>query len=117
MKIENIIKHLEIISALNPAGYTVDANTLQPLSHGYCVAVAATQNSFGAEGLRRVVEYVRQHGNVNAFGGWYDSESGLYYYDATVVCETLGEAVEMARTNDQLAIYCLDTMEEIRIEY
>lgn len=117
MKIENIIKYLEVIATLNPAGYTVDANTLQPLSHGYCVAVAATQNSFGPEGLRKVVEYVQGHGNVNAFGGWYDSESGLYYYDATVVCEDLGEAVEMARTNKQLAIFCLDTMEEIRIEY
>ena len=114
---ENLISELTTIAMMNPAGYTVDANTLQPLTHGYCVAVAATQNSFGAEGLRRVVEYVTQHGNVNAFGGWYDSESGLYYYDATVVCATLGEAIEMARTNEQLAIYCLDTCEEIRIDY
>ena len=114
---ENLIRELTTIAMLNPAGYTVDANTLQPLTHGYCVAVAATQNSFGAEGLRRVVEYVTQHGNVNAFGGWYDSESGLYHYDATVVCATLGEAVEMARTNEQLAIYCLDTCVEIRIDY
>lgn len=117
MNAEQLVKKLAAIATLNPAGYTVDANTLQPLSHGYCVAVAATQNSFGPEGLRKVVEYVQGHGNANAFGGWYDTESGLYYYDATVVCEDLGEAIEMARTNEQLAIFCLDTMKEIRIEY
>lgn len=83
---------------------------------GYCVALAATQNSHGPEGLARVIELI-ESGTTRAeyVGGWLDQESGLYYYDATVVVDNLAEAIELGRLNGQIAIFCLDTMEEIRL--
>lgn len=103
------------IALVNPDGYTVDARTLQPVTSGYAVAVAATQNSFGPEGLARVIRYVENNPEVNAFGGWYDSESGLYYYDATIIVQDLKRAIELGRANDQLAIFDLTNCKEIRL--
>lgn len=110
-----LIIALANIALVNPDGYTVDARTLQPVTSGYAVAVAATQNSFGPEGLARVIEHVQNHPEVNAFGGWYDSESGQYYYDATIIVDSLEKAIELGRANDQLAIFDLTNMQEIRL--
>lgn len=111
-----VIAALTVIAALNPEGYTVDAQTLQPVKSGYAVALAATQNSFGPEGLTRVVNYVNDHTGVNAFGGWMDQKTGLYYYDATVIVNDLSAALALARENDQIAIFDLNTFEEIRVK-
>lgn len=110
-----IISALAAIATVNPEGYTVDAHTLNPVTSGYAVSLAATQNSFGMEGLVRVVDYVTSHPFVTAFGGWMDSETGLYYYDATVIVDDLAQALELARVNGQIAIFDLGNMEEIRI--
>ena len=115
MKNQAIITALATVATLNPEGYTIDAKTMQPVTAGYAVAVANTQNSFGPEGLAKVVEYVAAHPEVNAFGGWYDSESGLYYYDATIIVNDLNEALELGRKNGQLAIFDLARLEEIRL--
>ena len=115
MKNKAIIAALTTIAALNPEGYTIDAKTMQPVTRGFAVAVADTQNSFGPEGLAKVVEYVSQHANVNAFGGWYDSESGMYYYDATIIVDDLQKAIDLGRANKQLAIFDLTRLEEIRL--
>lgn len=59
MNANALIVALSAVAANNKEGYTVDAVTLQPITKGYAVAVAATQNSFGPEGLARVIEYAR----------------------------------------------------------
>lgn len=115
MKKQTIITALATVAALNPEGYTIDAKTMQSVTNGFAVAVADTQNSFGPEGLAKVVDYVAAHADVNAFGGWYDSESGLYYYDATIIVNDLQEAIELGRKNGQLAIFDLARLEEIRL--
>lgn len=99
---------LTAIATNNADGYTVNAQTLEPVKNGYAVAVAATQNSFGPEGLAKVIKYVQDHPEVDAFGGWYNSEDEQYYYDATIIVSTKVEAIELARINNQLAFYCLD---------
>lgn len=106
---------LSLIAANNKDGYTVDATTLQPIQKGYAVAVAATQNSFGPDGLARVIEYARTHKEVNAFGGWYNAENGLYYYDAVVITDSLADALELGKSNAQIAIFDLQKMKEIRL--
>ena len=111
-----VIAALTVIAAQNPDGFTVDAKTLLPVKSGYAVAPAATQNSFGPEGLTRVVNYVNDHTGVNAFGGWMDQKTGLYYYDATVIVDDLSAALALARENDQIAIFDLETLEEIRLK-
>lgn len=108
----SIVKVLATIAAANPAGFTVNAKTLQPVTSGYVVAVKGTQNSFGPSGLRRVVEYQITHKEINAFGGWLDTESGLYYYDACIIVRTIGEAMTLAKENEQIAFFCLDNGKE-----
>lgn len=106
---------LAAVAAANLAGYTVDARTLEPLTSGYAVAVAATQNSFGPEGLQRVIEYASTHADVAAFGGWLDEKSGLYYYDVVIICEGLTDAMELSRVNKQIAFFDLNNKKEVRL--
>ena len=122
MKKNSVIAKVAAIAALNPSGFTVDAATLQPVTAGYAVAMKQTQNSFGTEGLAKVantIEEIQASGNLNgrilAFGGWYDSESGLFYYDATVIYQDREKAIEAGRANEQIAIFDLSNLEEIRL--
>lgn len=103
----SILLALATIATNNKDGFTVNAATLQPVTTGYAVAVAATQNSFGLEGLANVVKYVDEHPEINAFGGWYNSENKMYYFDATVIIEDLKIAIEIGRANKQIAIFDL----------
>ena len=122
MKKNLVLSSVAAIAAINPDGFTVNAATLQPVTSGYAVAMKRTQNSFGAEGLAKVanvIEELQASGNLNgrilAFGGWYDSESGLFYYDATVIYQDREKAIEAGRANEQIAIFDLSNLEEIRL--
>lgn len=124
MKKNLIMSTLAIIAVQNPKGYTVNAATLQPIKSGYAVSLIVTQDSFGPEGLRKVVNVIEKMQNQGeasrydglAFGGWYDSKSGRYYYDATVIVKDRTEALELARVNGQLAIFDLNNQKEIRLD-
>ena len=111
----SVLLALAAIAINNKEGYTVNAATLQPVTSGYAVAVADTQNSFGLDGLKNVVQYVENHPEVNAFGGWYNSDNNMYYYDATVIVDDLEAAKELGRINNQIAIFDLANLEEIRL--
>lgn len=115
MNKKTLVAALATIAAANPAGYTVNARTLEPLTSGYAVAVAATQNSFGPEGLQRVIEYAATHKDIAAFGGWLNQKSGLYYFDAVIICENLTDAMELARVNKQIAFFDLNNKKEVRL--
>ena len=111
----SVLVALAAIALENKEGYTVNAATLQPVTTGYAVAVADTQNSFGFEGLANVVKYVSEHPEVNAFGGWYNRENNMYYFDATVIVNNLEDAKELGRINNQIAIFDLANLQEIRL--
>ena len=111
-----VLAALAAIAMNNKEGFTVNAADLQPITTGYAVALADTQNSFGAEGLARVIEFVNNNAGVNAFGGWLDSETGLFYWDATVIVSDRATAEELARKNGQLAFFDLENLEEIRVK-
>lgn len=122
MKKNLVISTVAAIAAMNPEGFTVNAATLQPVTTGYAVALKRTQNSFGAEGLAKVANVIEElqassemNGRTLAFGGWHDLKSGLYYYDATVIFEDRAEAIEAGRANEQIAIFDLGKLEEIRL--
>lgn len=102
-----ILVALAAIAIANKDGFTVNAANLQPVKSGYAVAVAETQNSFGLEGLVNVIKYVSEHPEINAFGGWYNNENNMYYFDATVIVEDLAAAIELGRMHKQIAIYDL----------
>ena len=105
-----------MIAAANPAGFTFNTVTNEMQCTGYAVALAETQNSFGADGLESVISLI-QSGTTRAtcVGGWLDETTGLYYYDATVIVETKAEALAIAKANKQIAIFHLDTLTEIRL--
>lgn len=108
MTTTQLIAALTTIATTNPDGYTVNAQTLEPIKSGYAVAIAATQNSFGPDGLAKVIKYVQDHPEIAAFGGWYNSDNKQFYFDATIIVATKVEAIELARINKQIAFYCLD---------
>ena len=111
----SLLLALAAIATTNKEGFTVNAATLQPVTAGYAVAVADTQDSFGFEGLANVVKYFSEHPEVNAFGGWYNSENNMYYFDATVIVNDLEAAKELGRANKQIAIFDLANLTEIRL--
>lgn len=105
-----------MIAAANPAGFTYNTVTNEMQCTGYAVALAETQNSFGADGLAAVLSLVvSDRCPASCVGGWLDESTGLYYYDATVVVTDRAEAIALGRANKQLAIFHLDTCEEIRL--
>ena len=106
---------LQAVATMSPEGFTVDVNTFEPITKGFAVAVAETQNSFGNAGAARVVSYAYHHPEVKAFGGWHNSENNEYYYDAVVIVDDLAEAVKLGKDNEQIAIFDLNTMTEIRL--
>ena len=103
------------ISIMFPEGYTVNSRTFEPITAGYAVAVADTQNSFGNAGMAKVAAYISKHPEINAIGGWYNSENKQYYFDATIVVNDLQEAIRLGKANKQIAIFDLNNMQEIRL--
>lgn len=115
MKKQVIFSALLAIAANNANGFTVAKDTLQPVVKGYAVALEATQNSFGTDGLAKVLAYADTDTRVNAIGGWYNSDNGQFYFDATVVVADLDEAVALGRRNHQIAIFDITNCKEIRL--
>ena len=111
----SVLIALATIAMNNKEGFTVSAAKLQPVTTGFAVAVADTQNSFGIDGLANVIKYVSEHPEINAFGGWYNSENNRYYFDATVIVDDLASAMELGRINKQIAIFDLANLKEIRL--
>lgn len=111
----SVLVALAAIALENKEGYTVNAATLQPVTTGYAVAVEDTQDLFGFEGLANVVKYVSEHPEINAYGGWYNRENNMYYFDATVIVDDLASAKELGRINNQIAIFDLANLQEIRL--
>lgn len=106
---------LQAIAIANPGGFTVNKDTLQPIKHGFSVAVKETQNSFGNYGAAKVIKYAKDHNEVQALGGWKNSENGKFYFDAVIICDSLNEAIKLGHENKQIAIFNLDTLEEIKL--
>lgn len=107
---------LSMIAAANPAGFTYNVEKNQMQNTGYAVALAQTQNSFGADGLAAVLSLVMSDScRATCVGGWLDESTGLYYYDATVILHDRAAAEALGRANGQIAIFHLDTCEEIRL--
>jgi fructokinase len=116
MNKKSLFLALLAIASENADGFTVNAETLQPVKKGFAVALAETQNSFNNSGLLRVIDYQQRNADkVNAFGGWLDRETGLFYWDATVICEDLETAKELGRINGQKAVFDLENLQEIRL--
>ena len=112
----NLITTLTAIAAANPYGFTFNVEQNEMQATGYAVALDATQNSHGIDGLTSVVSLVTSADcPASCVGGWLDTQTGLYYFDATVIIEDRDAAIAFGRLQNQIAIFDLGTMTEIRL--
>lgn len=58
---EQLFKAIQAIAEANPDGFTVDLTTLKKVTKGISVAYLETQDSFGEEGLKRVLNHALMH--------------------------------------------------------
>lgn len=108
-----------------PAGFTYDPQNGTFASEGY--AVAPAKSSEYLIDLSKVKSYEVPQllenyvGRIAAdlsqpnfhLGGWVDD--GILYLDASLVVPSEGRAMQIARDNNQLAIFNLGTGQEIRV--
>lgn len=115
MNLELSFALLQTVAATNLDGFTVDKNTFESITSGFAVAVSETQNSFNLDGAKNVIKYAYMHPEISALGGWYNSENEKFYFDAVIVVNDLETAKRLGRENEQIAIFNLSTLEEIRL--
>lgn len=113
---EKLIDRVWDYSLINPDGFTLDIEAMRPVKFGISVAYKETQDSFGKENLTTVINHALEHGKT--VGGWLDSESNRYYFDSVMIFKNaeIDKAIEFAKENNQLAIFDLTNLREIRIK-
>jgi len=72
---ERLFRRIKEIAAENELGFTITLPDCEYVTSGYVIAMLETQNSFGDEGLRRVIEMASD--TTGIMGGWNDD--GLFY--------------------------------------
>lgn len=99
----------------NQQGFTLSLITMKPIKAGIAVAYLETQNSFGPEGLKKVLDHAYKNDLV--IGGWMDEKTGLYYFDSVKIFKKseLVEAIQFAIENEQIAIFDITNLTEIRL--
>ncbi len=109
------LQKLQDISMLNPEGFTVDKNTLEPIKNGYAIGVIETQDSFDFFGLTQVIEFSENNRFIDAIGGWKNKD-GVMQYDAVIIVDDEQIAAEIGYRNKQKAIFNLNTGKEIPLK-
>lgn len=104
-----LIATIKAIATQNPEGFTITLPACEFVTSGYVIAMAETQNSFGDEGLNRVIE--KANVTTGVMGGW--AEDTLFYWDAVYIVHDRETAIELGRQNEQIAIYHLESNELI----
>lgn len=102
---EQIIETIKKIAQQNPDGFTISLETMDHMKKGWVVALKETQNSFGDEGLKKVIQFASE--TTHIMGGW--KEGKLFYWDAVMILDSKEEAIQAGKENDQISIYNLET--------
>lgn len=110
---EHLISAILEIAQANPSGFTVDLTTLKRVTKGISVAYIETQDSFGEEGLRRVLNHALEH--EKKIGGWLNEENEQFYFDSIQVFTDLEKAKQFGRENKQIAIFDLTHLRLIKM--
>jgi fructokinase len=116
MYIDVLTEKIASYAKRNKDGFTLNIRTLQPVKSGFVVSYKATQNSFAKLELQSVINHALKHDCV--VGGWFNETDGKYYFDSNKVFDIneLEQAVEFGIKNEQLAIFDIDNMREIRLD-
>ena len=110
---EQLFEAILAIAKQNPDGFTVDLTTLKKVTKGISVAYLETQDSFGEEGLKRVLNHAEMH--EKKVGGWLNEENQEFYFDSVRVFTNLEEAKRFGRENKQIAIFDISHMRLIKL--
>ena len=110
MSIDTLTNRVWNLVNTDPEGGTLTFPHLLPPTGGYIVAVKATQDAFGYEGCRRVVEYAHQN---SLLVGWWNNENGIIQFDACLQIHNRREAEARGRKEAQRAIFDLNTFRTI----
>jgi len=113
---KHLIDRVWEYSKNNPDGFTLNIETMKAVKFGIVVAYYETQDSFGKEALKAVIDHAMDHHKI--IGGWFNDQNGSYYFDSvrTFKNSELNEAIEFAKQNKQLAIFDLTNLREIKIK-
>ncbi|WP_127846216.1 hypothetical protein [Psychroflexus aestuariivivens] len=113
---EKLIDRVWEYSQNNPEGFTLNLETMKAVKFGIVVAYNETQNSFGKEALKTVISHSLNHSKK--IGGWLNDENGFYYYDSVKIFKNseLEKAIEFAKEHNQLAVFDLTNLNEIKIK-
>lgn len=103
-------KQLLILADTYPEGFTVDLQ-LNLITEGFVIAVPETQDSFGDEGLEKVLQIALANGYH--IGGWLNPDNGKFYWDASIIVTDLEQAKSLGRKFGQLAIFDLTNQDLI----
>ena len=109
----SLLEAIEEIAKQNPGGFTVDLTTLKKVTKGISVAYLETQDSFGEEGLKRVLNHAEMH--EKKVGGWLNEENQEFYFDSVRIFTNLEEAKRFGRENKQIAIFDISHMRLIKL--
>lgn len=116
MKIKDLASKVLEFASNNKEGFTLNISTLVPVTSGIVVSHKATQNSFTETDLQSVINHALKHDGV--VGGWFNEADGKYYFDSNKVfnANELYDAIAFGLDNDQIAIFDIDNMREIRLD-
>jgi len=108
----------------NPDGFTVDPETLESPSSGFAVApvkaleLIVDQNQIDEDVIRQYAKNIKNLADAMDrpvfAGGWLNSENNKYYLDATVLFDTIEDALYTAEAANQEAVFDLGTFNETR---
>lgn len=110
---EQLFEAILEVAKKNPDGFTVDLTTLKKVTRGISVAYLETQDSFGEEGLRKVLKHALEH--EKKVGGWLNEENGEFYFDSIRIFTDPDEAIRFGRENQQIAIFDLGHLRLIKL--
>ena len=115
----NTLANLIISETIENGGITISPQAEKPTT-GYMVSIkdCFVFDSIDSIDQQIIIDWIIEHLEIKYpifFGGWLDKETGKSYFDISICLKSLEQAENEAIKNNQLAIWHIDTKEEIRI--
>jgi len=104
-------------TALN-GGVSINSDFEQPKT-GYLVSISdgLIFDSVSLVNVHELSAWIKENLNEerNFFGGWIDKQTGKVYFDLSANFDDFDTAYDLAKDNNQLAIWDLNENKEIRV--
>jgi len=120
MKTQQTIKHLKNFIKTNKDGFTLKYSTLKPIKKfkGYCVSITNLKGISLKPLIKQILitakSFKQIHKNLYV-GGWFNNENKTFYLDLTLIIDNEQTARQTAQLFNQIAIFNLNTFQEIKL--